>query len=87
MASTSNPAPAGAPIYRDERIPEGYVFVCFRSGSEHSFILRKLGPSIECPKCGHTALPAALLDAYCRRTISLGVERTFQPLRSDYAEQ
>jgi predicted PhzF superfamily epimerase YddE/YHI9 len=75
MTSTSNSARVEVPIYLDERIPEGYVFVCSHSGSEHSFILRKLGPSIECPECGHTALSAALLDAYCKRVFVLGVER------------
>jgi hypothetical protein len=68
MASPSTSAPAGTPIYLDDHLPDGYVFVCSRTGSEHSFILHRLGPSIECPKCGHTALSAELLDAYYKRT-------------------
>jgi hypothetical protein len=56
-----------APIYLDDRIPDGYVFVCSGNGAEHSFLLPKLGPSIECPRCGRTALSPALLDAYYTR--------------------
>ena len=74
MASTPNSASAEVPIYLDERIPDGYVFVCSYGGSEHSFILPKLGPSIECPECGHTALSAALLDAYCKRAFVAGAQ-------------
>jgi hypothetical protein len=54
-------------IYLDAHIPEGYVIVCGGSKEDHSFLLSKLGPSVECPKCGRTALSAALLDAYYRR--------------------
>ena len=55
------------PMYLDDRLPEGYVVVCADAGAEHSFMLRRLGPSIECPTCGRTALPAGLLDTYYER--------------------
>ena len=56
-----------APIYLDDRLAEGYVIVCADGDGEHSFLLPKLGPSIECPKCGRTAFSALLLDAYCAK--------------------
>jgi hypothetical protein len=66
MARTPQPVKV-APLYLDDRIPGGYVFVCSRRDEEHSFLLRKLGPSIECPNCGRTALSASLLNAYYER--------------------
>jgi hypothetical protein len=73
-----------APIYLDDRIPEGYVLVCGRGGGEHSFLLSRLGPSIECPTCGRTALSAALLDAYYKRMdplIDVATARSHRPFR------
>ena len=67
MSAVDGMMPASAPMYLDDRLPEGYVVVCADAGAEHSFMLRRLGPSIECPKCGRTALPAGLLDAYYER--------------------
>src|SRR5262245_55258247 len=64
-------SPSTSPIYLDDHLPDGYVFVCSHTGSEYSFILRRLGPSIECPRCDHTALSAELLDAYYKRTVQV----------------
>jgi hypothetical protein len=36
-------------------------------GGEHSFVSRGRGPSVECPRCGRTALSSQLLDAYYER--------------------
>ena len=52
----------------DGRIPEGYVVLCTGDGECHSFLVRKLGPSVECPECGRTALSSQLVDTYCRHT-------------------
>jgi len=62
-----HPALERRPIYLDERLSEGFVVVCSGGGGEHSFVLRGLGPSIECPLCGRTALSSQLLDAYYER--------------------
>ena len=62
-----HPALQRAPIYLDERLSEGFVIVCSGSNGEHSFVLRGLGPSIECPLCGRTALSSQLVDAYYDR--------------------
>jgi hypothetical protein len=51
----------------DGRLPQGYVVVCTNSGDSHSFLVRRLGPSVECPECGRTALSPDLLQAYYER--------------------
>jgi hypothetical protein len=51
----------------DGRLPEGYVVVCTHGGEHHSFLVRRLGPSVECPACGRTALSAALIEAFYAR--------------------
>jgi hypothetical protein len=48
-------------MYLDGKIPEGYVVLCAPDGETHSFIVRRLGPSVECPQCGRTALSANLI--------------------------
>jgi hypothetical protein len=40
----------------DDKITEGYVILCHNKTEEHVFIVRTLGPAVECPKCGSTAL-------------------------------
>jgi len=62
-----HPALQPTPIYLDERLSEGFVIVCSSARGEHSFVLRGLGPSIECPLCGRTALSSQLVDAYYER--------------------
>jgi hypothetical protein len=51
----------------DGRLPQGYVVVCTSSGDPHSFLVRRLGPSVECPECGRTALSPDLLQTYYER--------------------
>jgi hypothetical protein len=66
MAARKNSMPKQVPMYLDERLSEGFVIVCVCAGGggEHSFVMRGLGPSIECPHCGRTALSSQLIDAY-----------------------
>jgi hypothetical protein len=66
-AKHPDPALQRAPIYLDERLSEGFIVVCSGGSGEHSFVLRGLGPSIECPLCGRTALSSQLVDAYYER--------------------
>lgn len=73
MPANDSPALARALMYLDERLSEGFVAVCGGGGGEHSFVLRGLGPSIECPLCGRTALSSQLLDAYYERAAQLAV--------------
>jgi hypothetical protein len=55
-------------MYLDGKIPEGYVVICTPNGEPHSFIVRRLGPSVECPQCGRTALSANLIATYYDRS-------------------
>jgi hypothetical protein len=66
MASSVK-ASAPASMYLDTRIPEGQVVVCTCAGEEHSFMVARLGVSVECPTCGRTALSANLIDDYYAR--------------------
>jgi hypothetical protein len=54
-------------IYIDGKLTEGYVVICARNGEPHSFLVRRLGLSVECPQCGRTALSANLIAAYYER--------------------
>jgi len=71
-----HPALEQAPIYLDERLSEGFVIVCSGGNGEHSFVLRGLGPSIECPLCGRTALSSQLVDAYYARLGRIAANNT-----------
>ena len=51
----------------DAKIAEGYVILCNNKAEEHIFIVRSLGPAVECPKCGCTALSGDLATDYIRR--------------------
>jgi hypothetical protein len=62
-----------ARLYLDGRLPEGYVVLCTTGGDPHSFLVRRLGLSVECPKCGRTALSAELAAAYYERA-TVGVD-------------
>jgi hypothetical protein len=55
------------PMYLDGRLPEGYVLLCTESGDAHSFVVQCLGPSVECPLCGRTALSVDLAASYYSR--------------------
>lgn len=45
----------------DEKLSEGYIIGC---ECEAYFIVPRLGLSVECPHCGRTELPAAMLTAW-----------------------
>ena len=51
----------------DAKISEGYVILCDVKDEEHIFIVRNLGPAVECPKCGSTALSGDLATDFVRR--------------------
>ena len=46
------------------KLPEGHVVLCNRGHEEHSFIVRNLGISVECPRCGSTKLSTDLVTEY-----------------------
>ena len=51
----------------DAKIAEGYVILCNNKAEEHIFIVRSLGPAVECPKCGNTALSGDLATDFIQR--------------------
>ncbi len=63
----------------DGKIPEGYVLLCGRC--DEAFLARRLGPSVECPRCGRTAVPAELMAEYLSRQTE-AVARAEAPSRS-----
>lgn len=73
MNMTGEFASGRASMRLDDRLPEGHVVLCTGNGSsEHSFLVRRLGLSVECPKCGHVALSVDLVaDFYKRATDNL----------------
>ncbi len=48
-------------IMIDDKLPEGYVILCQAKDEDHTFLVRRLGPSVECPRCGSTALSTDLV--------------------------
>jgi len=48
----------------DGRLPQGYVVICNADHHSHTFLVKQLGPSAECPKCGPTAMSTELATAF-----------------------
>jgi hypothetical protein len=75
MSITKQFAGAREPMRLDARLPEGNIILCAGHGDEHSFLVRRLGLSVECPKCGQIALSANLIgDFYSRPMDGLGAQ-------------
>ena len=49
------------------KLPEGYVVLCDNGHEEHSFIVQNLNVSVECPRCGMTAVSTNLVTEYTLR--------------------
>lgn len=49
----------------DGRLPEGWVLIC--TCEIHSFVVRRLGIAVECPRCGRLAPGADLAAEYYMR--------------------
>jgi hypothetical protein len=61
---------ANPPMYLDDRSPDGHIVVCRGDSTEHSFLCRRLGISVECPVCGQTALSVDLVTDFYRRSMA-----------------
>ena len=48
----------------DGKLPQGYVVICNRGHAARSFLVERLGLSVECPGCGCTALSVDLAAAF-----------------------
>jgi len=57
-------------MYLDERSPNGHIVVCRGDGTEHSFLRRRLGLSVECPVCGQIALSVDLVADFYQRSVA-----------------
>ncbi|MFO1060334.1 MAG: hypothetical protein U1E53_25610 [Dongiaceae bacterium] len=51
----------------DGKLPQGYIVICAHGHPARSFLVKRLGPSVECPECGRTALSTELAGAYHAR--------------------
>jgi hypothetical protein len=51
----------------DGKLPEGYVILCKAKDEDHTFLVRRLGLSVECPRCGSTALSTGLAQEFWLR--------------------
>jgi hypothetical protein len=72
MSMTGESTMGRAPMRLDARLREGYVMLCAGHGSDHSFLVRRLGLSVECPSCGKIARSVELVaDFYKRLTDDL----------------
>lgn len=52
----------------DAKLPEGYVLLCGAAQEPHTFLVRQLGPSVECDQCGQTALSVDLVTDFFSRS-------------------
>jgi hypothetical protein len=67
MSELRRLALANPPMYLDDSSPDGHIVVCTGDGTEHSFLRRRLGLSVECPVCGQIALSVDLVADFYRR--------------------
>ena len=51
-------------MFIDGKLPQGDVVICSHDHPTHSFLVRRLGLSVECPGCGCTALSTDLAAAF-----------------------
>ena len=70
MSELRKLALATPPMYLDDRSCDGHIIVCNGGGTEHSFLRRRLGLSVECPICGHIALAVDLVADFYRRAVA-----------------
>jgi hypothetical protein len=70
MSELRKSALANPPMYLDDRSPDGHIIVCTGGGTEHSFLRRRLGLSVECPVCGQIALSVDLVADFYRRPVA-----------------
>ncbi|HZD26136.1 MAG TPA: hypothetical protein VE631_07735 [Alphaproteobacteria bacterium] len=54
-------------MYIDDKLAEGYVVVCDGGGEQHSFLVRNLSLSVQCPSCGKVELSVDLATDFVMR--------------------
>ena len=70
MSELRKVAHANPPMYLDDRSADGHIIVCTGGGTEHSFLRRRVGLSVECPICGQIALSVDLIADFYRRSLA-----------------
>lgn len=68
-------------MYIDDKLPEGYVIVCDGGGEQHSFLVRNLSLSVQCPSCGRVELSVDLATDYVMRQSEVGAPPATRPAR------
>lgn len=59
-------------MYIDEKLPDGYVVICSEDrGDPHSFLVKNLSLSVQCPQCGHVELSVDLATSYVMQQAQL----------------
>ena len=59
-------------MYIDEQLAEGYVIVCGGHSDQHSFLVKNLSLSVQCPICGEVALSVELATDFVMRQSGSG---------------
>ena len=59
-------------MFIEAKTERGYRVAC---GCEKTFVVRRLGPSVECPHCGHTALSVDLVTEFAISRGSMEADR------------
>lgn len=54
-------------MYIDEQLAEGYVIVCGGHSDQHSFLVKNLSLSVQCPTCGEVAMSVELATDFVMR--------------------
>ena len=54
-------------MYIDDKLEDGYVIVCGGDGDPHSFLVRNLSLSVQCPQCGKVSLSGELATEFFSR--------------------
>src|SRR5262245_21724482 len=60
----------------DARLPQGSIIICTGTGDEHSFLVHRLGLSVECPTCGQIGLSVDLVADCYKRQMEASSDRT-----------
>jgi hypothetical protein len=67
IQATNSNAGVSSKIIIDDKLPEGYVILCKAKDEDHTFLVRRLGPSVLCPRCGSAALSTDLAHEFWLR--------------------
>ena len=68
-------------MYIDDKLAEGYVMVCDGGGEQHSFLVRNLSLSVQCPNCGKVELSVDLATDFVMRRADVGTPPATRPER------